>query len=162
MLLDGDLGYLTLNLLHILSAAVLIGGVAAFPLLRREAQRATDPAVARHNLHVLNRVGNLLLVPAIVLLFVTGMLMGAGPWARWNMFLPQGRWALVGMMMWAVLAAAVGYLVGVVKQMGPVADEEGMDGGRLRRLWVQYRWAVIATAVLAVATEAVMVYKPVI
>lgn len=158
MLLDG---YLWLNYLHIIAAAVLIGGLAAFPLLRREAQRTGDPGVVRHNLHVLNRTSNLLLVPSIVILFITGMLMGAGPWARWNMFRPEGRWALIGMMMWALLAAAVGFVAGVVKQMRPVAEEEeGLGSDRLRMLWRQYRWGVIAAAVLALLTEGVMVFKP--
>jgi len=144
--------YLTLKWLHVLSATVVIGGIATLPLVRAFARRERlgDAPVAR----ILEAIGTRLVVPAAGLLLVTGLLLASGfSWVGSLYTLVGARWPLLGLGLWVLIALLMSTLVGATARRLARGDTDAA-------LWTRWRIGLASAGVLLVAAEAVMVFKP--
>lgn len=157
------IAYLTLKWLHILAAALVFGLLATFPFLPTgKPDDLRERAVLRHMLAFLDVSSNALLVPSIVLLFVTGLLMSVGPFSDWDVLGAEGQWIVVGMFLWMLVAGIVGgALLGVVKEMKSLDARGEARSERMASLWRQFRWAYASGAAVSLAAMWVMVFQPV-
>jgi uncharacterized membrane protein len=154
--------YLTLKWLHIITAGIVLGLLAAYPMLPGHSPRdALDARATRHVLAFLDKANNWLLIPSIVLLFVTGILMSVGPFAIWNLFEGEGFWIILGMVLWLGIAGIVaGLMAGVIKEMKALVDGGEAQSPRMGKLWKQFRWGLIAGIIVTLAALWVMVFQP--
>lgn len=151
--------------IHILSAGILIGLVALQPVIRYEAARAGgDGQSARgpammHAARVLDASTSRLGVPALLVLFLTGLLMVVGPLARWSLFDPAGRWALLGIATWLLLSVGIGLLAGLARQARSrlALDETHESAGAA---WRWHGRVLLATIVVVLFAEWLMVIRP--
>jgi uncharacterized membrane protein len=144
--------YLTLKWLHVLSATVVIGGIATLPMVRAFArrERLSDDATAR----ILEAVGTRLVVPAAVLLLLTGLLMASGfGWVGSLYTLGGARWTLVGLALWLLVTLTMSLLVGAT-------ERRLARGDAAPALWTRWRVGLAVAGVLLLAAEGVMVFKP--
>lgn len=155
-------GYDTVQWVHVLAAAVVIGVLAMLPFVRLVASRIEDVAVVQYTTHLLHAVLLRLVAPALVVVFATGLLMIAGPLARWDALHVGGRWALVGLALWVVLSAVVGFVLGLLRQMSLLAEHDHAGTEEMRKRWREYRVSVAVAISLVVVIEWVMVARPVL
>lgn len=155
--------YLLLKWAHIVTAGVVVGMLVTYPFLPTGIpQDSNERAVTRHMLRFLHRSSNALLIPSLVILFVTGLFMSVGPFSEWEVFGREGQWIVVGMFLWTLVAAIVGgVLLGLVKEMLSLAERDELNSPRLAKLWKQFRWGYFTGAAVSLATIWVMVFQPV-
>lgn len=155
--------YSTLLWIHIVAAGLVLGLLAVFPFLPVDPPRGpAERAVLRHSLAFLNLSSNALLVPSIVVLFITGVLMSVGPFSEWDLVSEEGQWIVVGMFLWTLVAAIVaGLMFGVVKEMLSLAEDDEVQASRMDRLRRQFRWGYVMGVIVTLATFWVMVFQPV-
>lgn len=155
--------YPTLKWIHLIAAALVLGLLAAYPFLPPGTPAdEKERAVVRHALAFLNASSSWLLVPSVVVLFITGVLMSVGPFSEWDMFGREGQWIIAGMFLWTLVAALVaGLMLGIVKEMLTLAEAGELASGRMRTLWKQFRWGYFLGAAVTLATFWVMVFQPV-
>lgn len=149
------IGYNILLFVHVLSATIWLGGGIMLSLMGLRARR--NPDLASDFGKLLPYVGLRVLMPAVVLLPVTGVWMVLAD-SEWSF---QQAWtrAALGLFVIAFLVGAV-YLSQVGIAMGRAASAGGSAAAALPALLS--RWLVGYAAVLAVLLVAVadMVFKP--
>ncbi len=147
--------YRFLVLLHIVCAAVWVGGAVAVQILAIRVERSDDPTdlprLARH----VEALGNVAFIPAASVLLLTGVVMTAQAWAF------DQAWILVAILLWLVSAVAGAvYLAPRAKRVVALFEAEGPTSGAARRLisrlFVVSRVELLSFAVIIV----LMVYKP--
>lgn len=147
--------YRFLVLLHIVCAAVWVGGAVAVQILAIRVERSDDPTdlprLARH----VEALGNVAFIPAASVLLLTGVVMTAQAWAF------DQTWILVAILLWLVSAVAGGvYLAPRAKRVVALFEAEGPTSGAARRL-ISRLFAVSRVELLSFAVIlALMVYKP--
>jgi uncharacterized membrane protein len=148
--------YQSLKLLHIAAAMVWLGGGALLGVVALRARRSRDARVLGDFAKTLPYVGLRLLMPAVVLLLLSGLsLVGM-----------SGAWSFAQLWVWlAVAAFVVAFLVGAVclSRVGLALDRLAgrPDSGPALRAAVG-RWLSGYGVVLAVLAFALwdMVFKP--
>ena len=152
--MDGT-GYELLNFVHILAAAVWVGGGVMLQVLLGRARRAADPARLRDAVSDAAWVGNRVFTPAALVLFVAGFgLVGQGEW-DWE------PWIFFGIAVWGlsfvIAVAYYGRAAGeIVELLGDHAPDHPEVRARVRRYFMV---AGIESALL-VLVMADMVVKP--
>lgn len=123
------------QVLHVLSAALALGGLAALPAVALEVHGAGDSRFATYGLAIMRRIELALIAPATVGIVAFGLAMVEGPLARFSFTAPGAGWLHVGTTAWTVLALA---LYGLARARSALADraEQGATGGEpVRGLW---------------------------
>ena len=121
--------YRFLVLLHIVCAAVWVGGAVAVQILAIRVEHSDDPTdlprLARH----VEALGNVAFIPAASVLLLTGVVMTAQAWAF------DQAWILIAILLWLVSAVAGGvYLAPRAKRVVALFEAEGPTSGAARRL----------------------------
>jgi uncharacterized membrane protein len=147
--------YRFLVLLHIVCAAVWVGGAVAVQILAIRVERSDDPTdlprLARH----VEALGNVAFVPAAIVLLLTGAVMTAQAWAFSQV------WILIAIILWLVSAVAGGvYLAPRARRAVALFEAEGPTSVAARRL-ISRLFVVSRVELLSFAgILALMVYKP--
>lgn len=154
--------YLTMKWLHILGAGVVLGLLAMLPLTPIRSPRSPeDRAIAEHVLSFLHKATYWFMLPAIVVLFVTGLVMSVPPVAVLEPFSREGRWIVLGMALWTLIAGIVGgFMGGIAREMQTTAQRDSGSDRRLEDLWRQYRLGIVASIVVTLTAIWVMVFQP--
>lgn len=148
--------YALLKWIHILSAAVVVGLLVI--QLRLEARRPRDPRIRAHVMTTLLGLHDVVMLPALGLLFVTGVTLVLGPFPAPDDVDRTGLWVWWGMGLWGgLVVVSAAYLRGLARLM---RDEAGGDEGRVDRLWRAHRRGGALALALAGFAIAVMVLRP--
>ncbi|MFQ5698311.1 MAG: DUF2269 family protein [Myxococcota bacterium] len=129
--------YWTLKWLHILAAALYIGGSVANGVAKALSDRLEDAAASAHALRIVGWNNRLLLMPA------TGILAATGWWlARRQDAALLGGWLLVPLVEFAVLTAILLWALRCERQLQRLAERGAREGRelppeylRLSRVW---------------------------
>jgi len=147
---------LWLHFLHVLAATVWVGGGVILSLIAVRTRSSSDPRAIGEFARVLPYVGLRVLMPAVVIVFVTGLWMVLAG----SEFSLSQTWVLVGLGLFAVafLIGAV-YMSRIGNQLDRAARADSAGPG-LRALLD--RWIAGYAAVLVILIVAVwdMVFKP--
>jgi uncharacterized membrane protein len=144
-----------LNAVHILAAAVWLGGGVMLQVLLGRARRSTDPARLSATLSDAAWVGNSVFAPAALVLFIAGFgLVGQGEW-DWK------PWIFFGIAAWAVL-----FLVGITyhgraeTRIVELLERHAPDAPPVRDRLRRYFMVAGIETLLLVLVVADMVVKP--
>lgn len=147
------------QLLHVLSAAITLGGLVALPAIALEVHGAGDSRFARYGLAIMRRLELTVIAPATLGVVAFGLAMVEGPLARFSFTAPGSGWLHVGTTLWTLLALA---LYGLARARGALqakADEGATGGEPVRDRWRAWT-AALSVAVLCLAGGvAAMVFK---
>ncbi|MEA3199609.1 MAG: putative integral rane protein [Thermoplasmata archaeon] len=144
--------FLTVKWLHVLSAAAVVGGVAALPMIRAFTRREGMPGAA--TARVLESIGQRLVVPAAVLLLLTGLTMASGfSWVTSPYSFRTARWTIVGLTIWIAVTVLMSTLVGIAERKIAKGEPEAPH-------WARWRVGIGLSALLLVLAVFVMVFKP--
>lgn len=143
--------------LHVLSAVVLFGPSFAFPFIGAVAQKGGDVKTA---LRISDLIGRKLLVPADIVLPVTGVLIIVSSKSAFDPFEPSGRWLLSAIVLFTIMVL-IGNLVQMptMKKALTLADrnEFGPEFGKLMQK--QKKFGMILGMLLMIIVV-LMVAKP--
>jgi uncharacterized membrane protein len=148
-------GYELLNFLHILAAAVWVGGGIMLQVLLGRARRSTDPDRLRDVMTDAAWVGNWVFAPAALVLVIAGFgLVGVGEW-DWD------PWILFGIAVWALsfVIAAV-YYSGARTEISDLLADHSVDAPPVRDRVRRYFMVAGIETTLLVLVIADMVVKP--
>lgn len=143
--------------LHVLAATALIGPLVVLPAWSRLARARAPEGFATYAASLLRHVESAFVLPALAVLFVTGLAMAVGPLAEVAPFAREGRWILVGLGLWVVLAAAIGLATGILRHL--VGARRGRLRGHEAHLGRDLRLASWSALAVAVVVEGVMVFQ---
>jgi uncharacterized membrane protein len=138
------------QVLHVLSAALALGGLAALPFVAARVHGAGDERFASYGLSIMRTIELGLVWPAAAGIVGLGLAMVEGPIARFSFTAEGSGWLHVGTTLWTVLALA---LYGMARLRGGLVAEaeDGATGGDpVRRLWQGWT-AAWALATLCIA-----------
>lgn len=150
--------YNTLQLLHVVGAMVVVGYLAVIPMWRSALQKDAEPNVLRAFLGTLASVQTRVVLPAIGLLFVTGLLMVVGPLAE-GVPLQFSRMSQAGI----AIALIFGFIVwnGLgqpAKKMLALVEKGEHQGPAMDKLWSDWRTALMSASLLALVATGLMVF----
>ena len=150
-----DTGYELLNFVHILAAAVWVGGGVMLQVLLGRARRSTDPARLREAMSDAAWVGNRVFAPAALVLFIAGFgLVGQGEW-EWE------PWIFFGIAVWALsFVIAIAYYGRAAGEIIELLGEHGPDHPEVRDRVRRYFMVAGIETTLLVLVIADMVVKP--
>lgn len=142
--------FTTVRLLHVLAAALALGGLAALPLVATRVHGAGDSRFAEHGLAIMRSIERGLVWPATAALLALGLAMVEGPIARFDFTAPGSGWLHVGTTLWTVLALALYGLARARRELEGKAAQGATGGEPVRGLWRGWT-AAWGLAVLCVA-----------
>ena len=150
---------LVLEILHVVGAAVIVGWFAVLPMWKGAATRSGDPQVIAHFLRSEESAEKRLVLPAVVILLVTGVLMTLGPFAMaWNLL--RVRWVQASVVLTIILGVLlVAGLAAPRRKMLDLVEKGEGTGPAMDKLWGEWRTALLAGAVLSVLATGYMVYQ---
>lgn len=154
--------YLTLKLLHVLSAVAFLGNITLGLFWQAHAARTRDPKLVAFTLEGINRSDVLFTKPGAIGLLLTGLaLTGVGHFP----FMATG-WLVAGLVLFIAAGATFGALAAPLRrQMLELAQQGAQSGGAFSyeayaALDARYRrWIAVALA-MPFAGLAIMVLKP--
>lgn len=132
-----------LRVVHVLAAALALGGLATLPVFRSRVQGAGDSRFAAYGLDLMARVERWLVWPAAALLVGFGLAMVEGPYARFSFTAEGSGWLHVGTTLWTLLAVALYGLARARRSLAGKADQGATGGEGVATVW---RWWSIAWA----------------
>lgn len=149
---------LILEILHVISATVIVGWFAVLPMWKAAATKSGDPNVVAHFLRSEGTAEQRLVLPSIVILLVTGVLLTLGPW-RMGFDLTRAR-PMQGLLVIAIILGIllVAGLAAPRKKMLELVEKGEGTGPAMDKLWGEWRTALLAGAVLSVLATGYMVY----
>jgi uncharacterized membrane protein len=118
-------GYEILNFVHILAAAVWVGGGITLQVLAGRARRSADPVHLQGVMSGTSAVARFVFAPAALVLFVAGFgLIAEGDW-EWDPWIHFGLgvWALTFLSSIAFLGPESGRIAALVESGGVAAPE---------------------------------------
>jgi uncharacterized membrane protein len=148
-------GYELLNFVHILAAAVWVGGGIMLQILLGRARRSTDPARLRDAMTDAAWVGNRVFAPASLVLMIAGFgLIGQGKW-DWD------AWILFGIAVWAFsFLIGVGFYGRAATQISELLADHPVDAPPVRDGVRRYFMVSGIETTLLILVIADMVVKP--
>lgn len=135
------------RLLHVLSAAFALGGLAALPAAGRRVYRAGDSRFATYGLSIMRSIEHRLVWPATAGVVAFGLAMVEGPMARFDFTAPGSGWLHVGTTLWTVLALALYGLVRARQGLEAKAEDGATGGEPVRKLWQGWTAAWIVAVI---------------
>ena len=148
-------GYDILNFVHILAAAVWVGGAVVLQVLLGRARRATEPNRLRETMADTGWVGSHIFGPAALVLVIAGFgLVGVGEW-DWD------PWILFGIGVWTLsFLISVGYYGRARSEIEELLAEHPPDAPPVRRRLSRYFMVAGIESALLILVIADMVVKP--
>lgn len=142
--------FTAVRLLHILTAALALGGLATLPAIASRVHGAEDSRFATYGLSIMQRIEHWLVWPATAGIVGFGLLMVEGPLARFSFTAEGNGWLHVGTTLWTLLALSLYGLARLRGELEAKADTGATGGDPVRGLWQGWT-AAWAVAVLAIA-----------
>lgn len=138
------------RVLHVLAAALTLGGLATLPVARSKVQGAGDSRFATYGLDVMGRIERWVVAPGAVGMLVFGLAMVEGPLARFSFTAPGAGWLHVGATLWTTLAAGLVYMASVRGDLEEEAQLGATGGDPVRGLWRRWSlaWGVAVVSVV--------------
>jgi uncharacterized membrane protein len=140
----------TARLLHVLAAALALGGLASLPIVATRVHGAGDSRFATYGLAIATRIEHWLVWPASAGILVFGLGMVEGPIAAYSFTAEGNGWLHVGTTLWTLLALALYGLARARRELVAKAEQGATGGNPVRRLWQGWT-AAWAIALLCVA-----------
>lgn len=145
--------------LHLLSAAIALGGFFVLPFLRPQLEGAEDSRLTMAGLSFIRTVEHWVIAPAGGALLVFGLLMVEGPVARFSFTDPGMGWLHIGTTLWLAVAGAVVGMVYSRRKLEAFA-ERGTTGGRaVAKVWGWWTTSAMIGALVIAAGIAVMAMR---
>lgn len=151
----------TLQLLHVVGAMVVVGYLAIIPMWRAALRKDAEPTVVRAFLETVSRVQMMVVLPALAVIIVTGLLMTWGPLHevyRFSTSVMSKTGLGIALVLSVILVMGLG--APTRKMLALVEKGEG-QGPAMDKLWGDWRTALLAATVLALAATALMVFNAV-
>lgn len=147
------------RLLHRVSVALALGGLATLPVVASRVHRAGDSRFATYGLDVLARIERWIVLPATAGVVAFGLAMVEGPIAVYDFKAPTAGWLHVGAGLWTLLAFALYAMYQLRKRLHEEAEQGATGGDTVDTLWRYWHaaWAVAALAI--VGGIAVMAFR---
>lgn len=146
------------KVLHVLSAIVLFGPSFSFPIIGMLAKKGND---VRSSLHIIDTISKKFLIPADIVMPVTGMLMIVASHGVFNPMLKQNRWLLSGIILFVIMAIIGNFIQHpLVKRAVALADAGKMDTPEFGQVMAKSAKIGPVLGVLLISIVVLMVWKP--